>query len=84
MEELFCIINPFSNTQQIFKINTETSEKKLIDNCKYIELSNELDFLMHRENIFILHLLGRQNDIDKVVVEIPSGEYTIKKDFFNF
>lgn len=58
MQEIFCKISPFVLKQQIYKINTETQEKILLDQCLFGDLEETLVALANKEQIFNFHFFG--------------------------
>lgn len=82
MEELLCLINPLSDSQFIYQINTDTLKKIPLMVCPYHELPDRLDFLMHDKNIYVLHFAGHDDYITEIASKIPT-EFTLKKDLFN-
>ena len=66
MQEIFCKINPFVLKQQIYKINTETQEKILLDQCLFGDLEETLIALANQEQIFNFHFLGDEKFIKEI------------------
>ena len=66
MYELFCKINPFVLKQQIYKVDTETQEKTLLDQCFFGDLEDTLIALANQEQIFNFHFFGDKKFIEEI------------------
>lgn len=66
MQELFCKIDPFILKQKIYKIDTDTQEKILLDQCFFGDLEETLIALANQEQIFNFHLYGDEKFITEI------------------
>ena len=72
MYELFCKVNPFMLKQQIYKIDTDTQDIQLLDQCLFGDLEETLIALANKEKIFNFHLSGDEKFITEIGNNIES------------
>jgi len=70
MEELLCIVQPFTVVQTIYKINDNSSQE--IAQCSINNLTNTFLTLSKENNIKIIHLMGDFSFIEKFGEELKN------------